>query len=443
MDFFTFKRDADRRGVPPPEAMEIAMPRIRPVTALLSTLLLLALGACAPKPMMPNSENPYPLAQPPQVGQIEHLPTGTLVSEAQMLAVAGDARIVYVGETHDNPASHRLQLTLLKKLAERYPGQLALGMEMFTPAQQEVLDRWTAGELSEKEFLKQSDWYRIWRMDFDYYRELLEFARDRRIPVLGLNADKELVAAVRQKSLDELSDAEREQMPEMDLNDPYQKALVEAILGDHGKVEMHGRIPLDGFHRAQTLWDETMAESVARYLTEPGHENHHLLVVAGGNHVRHGFGIPRRVFRRLPTSYVLVGSNEIVIPDDKKDRLMDVRKPDFPMPPYDFMQFTEYEDLGKEEVKLGVMLSDTENGAVVEGVLPGSVAATAGLEKGDTILAIDNLPVAENFDLVYEVKQKKPGDRSTLLIRRGGEEFTVDVEFVLPPAGDPHGAMPK
>jgi uncharacterized iron-regulated protein len=419
------------------------MPRSRTVLALLTSILLLALTACVSKPMTLTPENPYPLTSPPEVGQIIHLPTGTLVTEAQMLNVVSGARIVYVGETHDNPASHRLQLILLREMAERYPGQVALGMEMFTPAQQETLDRWSAGELSEKAFLKQSDWYRAWRMDFDYYRDLLEFARDRHLPVVGLNADKSLVAAVRQKNLDELSDQERRQLPEMDLSDPYQRALVEAILGDHGKVEMHGRIPLEGFHRVQTLWDETMAANVARYLADPGREHHRMLVVAGGNHIRHGFGIPRRVFRRLPTSYALVGSNEIVIPDDKKDRLMDVRKPDYPMPAYDFLLFTEYEDLGKEEVKLGVVLSDDQDGVGIEGVLPGSAAAAAGLEKGDTILAIDDLPVTENFDLIYEVKQRKPGDRAILHVRRGDEEFTVEVEFVAPPAGGPHGAMPK
>ncbi len=419
------------------------MPLVRPLLPLVLFSLFLTLNACAPKPMKLTPEEPYPLTQAPELGQIVHLPTGTLVSETQMLAAASDARIIYVGETHDNPASHRLQLTLLKHLSERYPGQVSLGMEMFTPAQQDALDSWSAGELTEKEFLKQSNWYQVWRMDFDYYRDLLTFARDHHIPAIGLNADKELVSAVRQKSLEELSEEERRQLPEMDLNDPYQKTLVEAILGDHGKVEMHGRIPLDGFHRAQTLWDESMAASVARYLTEPGHENQHMLVIAGGNHIRYGFGIPRRVFRRLPTSYVLIGNREILIPEDKQDRLMDVQKPDFPMPPYDYLVFTEYEDLGKEEVKLGVVLGESENGVAVEGVMPNSVAATAGLEKGDQLLAIDAIPLADNFDLIYEIKQKKPGDISTLKVRRGEDEFAVEVEFVLPPAKDPHGAMPK
>ncbi|HWI40236.1 MAG TPA: ChaN family lipoprotein, partial [Verrucomicrobiae bacterium] len=69
-----------------------------------------------------NPENPYPLHAPPKIGDIVHLPTGRLVTPAQMLAVAADARIVYVGETHDNPASHRLELQLLQGLAERHPG---------------------------------------------------------------------------------------------------------------------------------------------------------------------------------------------------------------------------------------------------------------------------------------------------------------------------------
>ncbi|MEJ2200384.1 MAG: ChaN family lipoprotein, partial [Desulfuromonadaceae bacterium] len=263
-------------------------------------LLVLLLTACAPAPNSLTPETPYPLSQPPELGHIMHLPSGILVDETQMLAVATDARIVYVGETHDNPASHRQELTLLKALQQRYPGKLALGMEMFSRSQQQVLDRWSQGELSLKDFLKQSAWYKTWKMDFDYYRDLLEFARDNRIPVIGLNAEKELVAAVRRNDFPQITEEERQRLPEMDLDDPYQKALVKAILGDHGRVEKHGRIPLDGFHRAQTLWDETMAESVARYLAAPEHQDEHLLVVAGGNHISYGFGIPRRVFRRLP-----------------------------------------------------------------------------------------------------------------------------------------------
>ena len=74
------------------------------------TLCLFALTACGPAKIqvMGNPQAPYPLPSPPRIGQIVHLPTGSLVSTEQMFTLAGDARIVYFGETHDNPASHQI-----------------------------------------------------------------------------------------------------------------------------------------------------------------------------------------------------------------------------------------------------------------------------------------------------------------------------------------------
>ena len=95
----------------------------------------------------------------------------------------------------------------------------------------------------------------------------------------------------------------------------------------------------------QTLWDEVMAETTANHLLTCLDGSQRMVVVAGGNHIRHGMGIPRRVFRRLPTSYLLVGTDEINIPADKQDRLMDVETPLFPMPPYDYVAYVAYEDL--------------------------------------------------------------------------------------------------
>ena len=125
------------------------MIRLSPLAYQAATLCMFAMTACAPvgRQVMGDPQDPYPLAAPPRIGQIVHLPTGIPVSQAQMLAVAGDARIVYVGETHDNPASHRLELQVLQALAERYPGRVALGMEMFVRSQQPALDRWVAGRV--------------------------------------------------------------------------------------------------------------------------------------------------------------------------------------------------------------------------------------------------------------------------------------------------------
>jgi uncharacterized iron-regulated protein len=396
---------------------------------LAALFCLLALTACSHggKQLLGDPREPYPLKSPPKVGEIAHLPTGIVVTPEQMLAVAGDARIVYVGETHDNPASHRLELQVLQGLAELHPGQVALGMEIFVRSQQPALDRWIAGELDEKSFLKESRWFENWKMDFAYYRDLLNFARDRRIPVIALNAEKDVVQAVRGKSPELLGAEERAQLPELDLTDPYQRGMVAAIFGGHS----HGKMQLEGFVRAQTVWDETMADSVANYLASPAGMDKHLLVVAGGNHLSYGFGIPRRVFRRLPTSYCLIGGNEIEIPPDKQDRLMDVNIPGFPMVPYDFLAFLAYENLPETGLRLGVMIEPAPagRGLAVKGVMPGSNAERAGLRPGDLLLAIDGEALADNFDLVYAVQRKKTGDHGTLQVVREGQTLEVDVLF--------------
>ena len=127
-----------------------------------------------------------------------------------------------------------------------------------------------------------------------------------------------------------------------------------------------------------------MAESAVRYLESAAGKGMHLLVIAGGNHVSHGFGIPRRVFRRLPASYLLIGGREIDIPADKQNRLMNVDLPDFPMVPYDFLAYLAYEDLPKTGAGLGVMIEPTPagHGLVIKNVAPGSNAEQAGLAAG-------------------------------------------------------------
>ena len=154
-----------------------------------------------------------------------------------------------------------------------------------------------------------------------------------------------------------------------------------------------------------------------------------MVVLAGGNHVRYGYGIPRRVYRRLPTSYVLVGSREIVVPKEKQDKIMDVDLPRFPMVPYEYMLYTEYESLPGEKVKLGVRMSDASGKVVVESVVPGSTADNAGIKAGDVILKLGEAEIKDNFDLVYEVSQKSVGDKVDILVERDEATTIVPTEF--------------
>lgn len=394
--------------------------------AVTSFFLVLFLAGCASTPKW-NSEMPYPPSTEPQVGDILHMATGHYVSEEQMLANALLTPLVYVGELHDNPASHRLQLAVLQAMVKRHPGKVAVGMEMFTAKQQDVLQRWVAGALTEKEFLRESLWFTEgWAFNFDHYRALLEFCRDNGIPVIGLNVDKDLGHQVSMMPLADMAPEVRAQLPVMDMDDPYQRAMVEAMISGHAA----GGKMVESFHRRQTLWDEAMAQSVADYLyANPGM---HMLVVAGSWHVEYGFGIPRRVFRRLPLAYTIIGSRTIKVAAGKDPQLMDVKVPRFPMPEADYLVYQEYESLDKKEVRLGVLLDDKDEaaGVLVAGVMPGSVAEVGGIAKGERIISVDGVAVQDNFDVIYAVKNKAPGDSGLFVISGDTGPRTVEIIFV-------------
>jgi len=185
----------------------------------------LILGGCSYASPEWNSEVPYPPPGTPEIGDILHTATGHYINQQELFSSLIRYPLVYVGEQHDNPASHRLQLEILKAMQANHPGRVALGMEMFNNGQQDALNQWVAGELSEKEFLRESRWFENWGSDFELYRELLEFSRDQKIPVIGLNIPKALGRKVSMKPLDKLDDETREQLPEMDMSDPYQRAM--------------------------------------------------------------------------------------------------------------------------------------------------------------------------------------------------------------------------
>jgi len=391
-------------------------------------VLMISLVGCQPaRQYLGDPELPYPPDRDPIIGDILHLPTGTYVDQAAMLAQASRTQVVFVGETHDNPASHRLQEDILRALQQHNPGNITLAMEMFTPSQQAVLDLWISGDLSEKEFLQQVDWYHNWRMNFAFYRPLISYCRDHKIPILALNAEKSLKQNVARTPLTELTVAEQEQLPDMTHSDPYQEAMVQAIFSDHKM----GQTMLDGFQRVQTLWDETMAQNLAEYLQHQG-KDRQVLVIAGGNHIRYGYGIPRRMFRRVPSSYLLIGSEELDIPADKQDRLMNVVKPNYPMPPYHFLTFTEYEDLANPGVKLGIMLDKADKGLLIKGVVPGSIAEQQGLKEGDVLTQIDSQQLTEPFDLIYELQQKNSNDKAVLTLQRQDQSLTITINFTTP-----------
>jgi len=73
-------------------------------------------------------DSPYQKLALLDEGDILHLPTGVKVTQEQLINMLGSASVVYVGEAHDNINAHKVQLEILKALAERYPAEISVGI---------------------------------------------------------------------------------------------------------------------------------------------------------------------------------------------------------------------------------------------------------------------------------------------------------------------------
>jgi putative serine protease PepD len=67
------------------------------------------------------------------------------------------------------------------------------------------------------------------------------------------------------------------------------------------------------------------------------------------------------------------------------------------------------------------------NGAIVQSVVPGGPAEKAGIRRGDLIKTIDGQAVQDPTNLSSAVGAKKPGDKLTVVIQRGGLSQSIDV----------------
>jgi serine protease Do len=67
-----------------------------------------------------------------------------------------------------------------------------------------------------------------------------------------------------------------------------------------------------------------------------------------------------------------------------------------------------------EQAFLGVKPETTTGGVLISDVRPGTASFEAGLRNGDIIVELDRQPVRETSDLVFQIRQREPGDQVTI-----------------------------
>jgi len=333
----------------------------------------------------------------PPIGATTALDLGAASPLEALIPTLADRRVVLIGETHARFDPPLIQLAIIRGLHAIHP-ELAIGMEAFQQPFQRHLDEYVAGELSETELLRATEYYQRWRFDFRLYQPILSYARENRLPLVALSLPGEITRKVGRRGIEGLDEEEREQLPrEIDRTDRAYERRLEKVFERHPKLVDRS---FDRFLEVQLLWDEGMAERAAHYLES--RPEYSMVILAGSGHLAYGSGIPRRLVRRIPVS------TAILLSDWAGEGGPEVA---------DYLLLPERRDLPAAG-RIGAILDRDDGGLEVRSCASGSACEAAGLEPRDQILSIDGQPVGEIADLRLILWDKMPGDRISLEIRR-------------------------
>ena len=223
----------------------------------------------------------------------------------------GEYDVVFFGEYHGHSGVHLAQMQLFRSMHEMHP-DMALSMEQFERDTQKYVDQYLAGEIGEKVLEKDG---RAWDNYAQSYRPMVEYAKNKGLPVLASNAPKSIVICVGKEGpelLDRLPETDRGwAASELHLDegaylDKYRSFVMSNASHGSGSSdsaadeEMAKRMEsmvMRSF-AAQVTRDDTMAESIAMQLQKnPGQKVFHL---NGNFHSESHLGTVERLKMRMP-----------------------------------------------------------------------------------------------------------------------------------------------
>ena len=235
-----------------------------------------------------------------RIGQIVDLKKGKVLSFENFIHEIASKEIIFIGEVHDNPEHHLIQVQILQALLDAYE-PLTIAMESFQKPQQPYIDQYLKGDLTESDFLEKVNWQSGSGLDYYLYRPLMLLAKNHRSKVLAINAPYGIVQKIARHGLQSLDETERKSLAkEIDLTNKGHRDYLQKAFKQHTHKALK---KFEYFYEAQCVWEDTMAENLAVYLNK---NKAKLIVIVGNGHIINGFGIPDRTVKRSPVSMVTV-----------------------------------------------------------------------------------------------------------------------------------------
>lgn len=381
------------------------------------------------------------------------------ISFEQLINRLSKFQIIMLGESHTSDHHHEVQLKIIRGLVES-GSSVCFALEMFNESQNEVLDQYISGDITEKEFLDQSEYFNTWGHNYRYYKPIFDYAREKKIRMYGVNIEHDYTSKIGRGGITSLSQDEKEDIPEIDTTDVehrfYMKVAMEGM--DAIFPSQFGKI-----YTAQCLWDAAMGEGAIKAARE--NPESIVLILVGSGHVVYNLGIGNIIKKRSDLAFssvlavdvpdtveesVMMKVKKSLQKDDRKKKKKETLKKEKKMPQMammhgGYMDTTPYkivirsladflwgvpEEQYEKYPSFGFSVDErSEQGFKVKRVIPETIAEEQGIQKDDIILSIDSITFPDMAQLKKYLSVKNWNDNIVVKILRNDK--TIKIKFKI------------
>jgi uncharacterized iron-regulated protein len=129
---------------------------------------------------------------------------------------------------------------------------------------------------------------------------IFEYAKQEKIPMIGLNVSRDITRQVSRQGFNSLSEEQKGKLADVSCRvDKEYMDYIKKAFGGHG----HGELNFTYFCEAQLVWDSAMAINTLEYLRK--NPDTIVILLAGIGHVRKG-AVPRQIRLRSEVSHAVI-----------------------------------------------------------------------------------------------------------------------------------------
>ena len=213
---------------------------------------------------------------------------GEKVSFEQMIETISKKNVVLFGEIHNCPICHWLEAETMKQLHALHGKKLLLGAEMFESDNQLIINEYMKGEISKSSFESEM---RLWKNYSTDYAQLIEYAKEHKVPFYATNIPRryaQIVALKGLDGLDALSDEAKRYIAPLPIPYVVDSATI-ALFGTMTAQMGHSSRNPEFMSQAQSIKDATMAWTISQAFVE--NPDSYFLHFHGSFHSDHYGGI--------------------------------------------------------------------------------------------------------------------------------------------------------